>query len=42
VDARSTTGLLGLSRTTKLKMLGNCNPPQQYYPVYKAIADLEV
>jgi DNA (cytosine-5)-methyltransferase 1 len=41
MDARSTPGLLGLSRVAKLKMLGNANPPQQYYPIYKAIADIE-
>lgn len=41
LDARTTTGLLGLSRVSKLKMLGNCNPPQQYYPIYKAIYDIE-
>ncbi len=41
VDDGITTGLLGLSRVTKIKMLGNCNPPQLYYPIYKAIADIE-
>lgn len=41
LDARSTTGLLGLSRVAKLKMLGNANPPQMYYPIYKAIAEIE-
>jgi site-specific DNA-cytosine methylase len=41
VDARATTGLLGLSRVSKLKMLGNCNPPQLYYLIYKAIYDIE-
>lgn len=41
VDDGITTGLLGLSRVTKMKMLGNCNPPQLYYPIYKAIADIE-
>jgi DNA (cytosine-5)-methyltransferase 1 len=41
VDAGPASGILGLSRTVKLKMLGNCNPPQQYYPIYKAIADIE-
>ena len=41
VDAGTAVGLAGLSRTAKLKMLGNCNPPQQYYPIYKAIYDIE-
>ena len=41
VDDGITTGLLGLSRVTKIMMLGNCNPPQLYYPIYKAIADIE-
>jgi DNA (cytosine-5)-methyltransferase 1 len=43
VDAGLTSGLagLGLSRVTKLKMLGNCNPPQLYYPTYRAIAEIE-
>ena len=40
VDARSPTGLSGLSRVSKLKMLGNCNPPKMYYQVYKAIAEV--
>lgn len=39
LDAGTTPGLLGLSRVSKLKMLGNCNPPQLYYPIYKAIAE---
>lgn len=42
VDAGSTRRLVGsLSRETQIKMLGNCNPPQQWYPVLKAIADIE-
>ena len=40
VDARSAVGLSGLSRVSKLKMLGNCNPPQMYYQIYKAIAEV--
>jgi DNA (cytosine-5)-methyltransferase 1 len=41
LDAGSTVGLLGLSRTAKMKMIGNCNPPQLYYSIFKAIADIE-
>ncbi len=28
-------------RIKKLKALGNANPPQQYYPIYKAIVEIE-
>jgi DNA (cytosine-5)-methyltransferase 1 len=41
LDDGTTNGLLGLSRTVKMKMIGNCNPPQLYYPIFKAIADIE-
>jgi DNA (cytosine-5)-methyltransferase 1 len=41
VDAGTSAGLLGLTRTAKLKMLGNANPPQQYYPIFQAIAEIE-
>ena len=41
VDARSAVGLDGLSSVSKLKMLGNCNPPQMYYQIYKAIKEIQ-
>jgi hypothetical protein len=44
VDARLTPGLARLTsreRIQRLKALGNANPPELYYPIYKAIFDLE-